>query len=177
MTTQAGTPATTDANLNPVNATLMATIKAHIPGLHIDPNQVYSLLDVEFPEVLTRQIDGELLTLLGPLYVQATPVGTIVMVTCRGDGTNAQFIRISLTATVQWEMVPGTLKNAAGKFIDAHGNVIGNAINNLNLGTLATAFPNFAGIGAASWDWMYWTTTTGVSITVGPICQPVIECP
>lgn len=65
MTQASGKPAVTDADLNVASTTLLAAIKGNIPGLQIDPNQVYSLIQVEFPEILTNQIDAGLLAILG----------------------------------------------------------------------------------------------------------------
>jgi hypothetical protein len=165
-----GSPATTDADLGVTDPTLLAAVRAKIPGLNIDPDQVYFLLNVEFPEILTQQIDSGLLSALGVGYPFATPIGTTVMVTCTGDGTNAQFVRISMTASVQWEMVPGTLKNKAGQFINAKGQVITEPINNLALGNILGALPNFPGYGLAPGDWSFWNPTPGGTVTVGPIC-------
>jgi hypothetical protein len=173
-----GALALTDSDLGVSNASLIDTINVAggIPGLNIDPNQVYSLLNVEFPEILTNQIDAGLSAALGDLYSLATPVGTVVMVTCTGDGTNAQYIRISMTATVQWEMKPGTLKNKAGQFIDSSGNVIGHSVNNLGSPGFQGALPNFPGNGLAPGDWSFWSPLPGVTITVGNICDPNSPC-
>ena len=173
-----GALALTDADLGVSDPTLIATINAArgIPNLSIDPDQVYSLIAVEFPEVLTRQINGDLLTLFGSLYTEITPIGTTVSVTCTGDGTNAQFTRISLTGTVQWEMKPGTLKNKAGQFIDSSGHVIASAVNNLGAPSYLGVLPSFSGVGMAPGDWTFWSPLPGGSITVGDICIPDAPC-
>jgi hypothetical protein len=174
-TKQNGAPALVDTDLDSASLTLLAAVKGNIPGLTVPPDQIYSLLDVSFPEILTNQIDGALLSALGALYTTVTPIGTIVMVTCAGDGTNAQFTRISMTGTVQWEMVPGTLKNKAGKFIDSSGNVIANGINNLNLGLPAAALPNFPGYGLDPTDWLFWNPLPNGTATVAP-CNELLIC-
>ena len=176
MIQQNGQPAITDADLNVSSATLLAALKGNIPGLNIDPDQVYSLLNVEFPEILTNQIDSGLLSALGPGYAYVTPIGTTIMVTCTGDGTNAQFKRISMTGSVQWEMVPNTLKNKKGQFIDSKGNVIANSINNGSLGTLLAALPGFPGNGLDTFDWGFWSTLPNGTITIGDLCDPEIPC-
>lgn len=98
------------------------------------------------------------------------------MVTCTGDGTNAQFRRISMTGSVQWEMVPGTLKNKAKQFIDANGNVIGNAVNNGSAGNLQASLPMFPGVGLDPGDWLFWSSVPGGTITIGPLCIPDQPC-
>lgn len=167
-----GTVVTNDNQLDFTNVSLLAANQSNIPGLHIDPNQVDSLIHVEFPEVLTRQINSGLFDKLGALY-NNLPIGTKVMVTCDGDGTNAQFKKISSTGTVMWEMVPGTLKNRGGQFIDANGNVTANPINNLSSGILPGALPNFPDYGLSPLDWQYWSPSPYGTVTVGPICDPL----
>ena len=98
------------------------------------------------------------------------------MVTCAGDGSNAQFVRISMTATVQWEMVPNTLKNKAGNFIDSQGHVIAPAINNGTLGSWQAALPGFPGAGLDPGDWSFWSPLPGGTITVGVPCVPNEPC-
>jgi hypothetical protein len=98
------------------------------------------------------------------------------MVTCTGDGTNAQFTKISFTATVMWDMVPGTLKNKAGQFIDSSGKVIAPAVNNLGSPGFLGALPLFPGVGLAPGDWLWWSTLPGGTITVGALCDPEQPC-
>jgi hypothetical protein len=98
------------------------------------------------------------------------------MVTATGDGTNAQYVRISMTGSVQWEMKPGTLKNKAGKFIDSSGKVIGSAVNNLGSPGFLGALPSFPSVGLAPGDWLFWSPSPGVTITVGDICVPDAPC-
>src|SRR5262249_29726460 len=64
------------------------------------------------------------------------PVGTTITVEFE-DGTTAQYIKQSATATYQW-LWNGVAHNKAGQRIDLHGNVIGN--------------PNTAGTGGGSVD-------------------------
>lgn len=173
-----GQSAVSDANLDSVNSVLYLNVAGGrgIPGLNLDPSQVNSLIGIEFPEILSRAINGALLTTLGPLYTTATPIGTIVQVTA-SDGTNAQFVRISLTGSVQWELKPGTLKNKSGQFIDANGNVIGASVNRLNNIDVTPALPNFNGSGMTNGDWTFWSPTPGVTITIGQICpQQQVAC-
>jgi hypothetical protein len=170
-----GAAATSDADLGTVDASILAATKANISPLNIDPDQVYSLINVEFPEILTNQIDAGLLSALGPGYVYATPIGTTVMVTCTGDGTNAQFIRISMTGSVQWEMVPGTLKNKAGQFIDSKGNVIAPPINKLSSANILSILPDFPGYGLVAGDWNFWSPEPQGTVTIEPICASTSE--
>ena len=60
---------------------------------------------------------------ISPLSPSIKP-GTIVTVVW-ADGTKAQFIRQSATATYQWKYVEGSARNANGQPIDRQGRVIG----------------------------------------------------
>jgi hypothetical protein len=172
-----GTSATTDADLGLTDATLITTLSKSggIPNLNLNPAQVGSLIDLEvLPETLTREINNQLLSTLGTLYTEVTPVGTTVMVSC-ADGTNAQFVRINMYATVMWTMVPGTLKNKAGQFIDSTGKVISGPVNHLGLPGFIAALPDFPGIGMSSGDWSFWSPLPGGTVTIGEICDALYD--
>jgi hypothetical protein len=175
--TSSGVAAATDSDLGLVNASLMSTVAAarSLPGLKLDPDEAPSLIGIELPEILTTAIDGALLTLLGPLYTTETPVGTVVQVTA-ADGTNAQFVRISLMSTVQWTMVPGSLKNSKGQFINSSGGVIGAAVDNLTSTNILPVFPIFSGTGLVGIDWQFWSSTPGGTVIIGDLCQPNSAC-
>jgi hypothetical protein len=60
-----------------------------------------------------------------PNWSNNMDVGAFLKVTWI-DGINAVVQRISKTNTVQFAILPGTLRNAAGKRIDSAGNVLQN---------------------------------------------------
>jgi hypothetical protein len=175
--TSSGVAAKTDSDLGLVNSSLMSTVVAarSLPGIKLDPNSVSSLIEGVEPEVLTRAINSALFTTVGPAYVDLTPIGTVIQVTA-ADGTNAQFRRTSLYSTVEWEMVPFTLKNKKGQYIDSSGNVIGAAVNNLTQTNIVPAFPIFNGSGLVDADWQFWSPAPNGTIIIGDLCQSNSAC-
>jgi hypothetical protein len=168
---QDGTPAVSDADLGVVNVTLMATIQsaAKIPSLTIDPNYISSFIGIPDWLAASRGISYAI-GLLG-VNPAALKDGTTVMVTF-SDGTSAQFTKACTYCTTMWVYKPGTAKNKDGKFIDTSGKVIGNSINNLNLGKLLASLPSFGGNGLSPGDWFFWDPLPNGIVIVGPISDP-----
>jgi hypothetical protein len=83
------------------------------------------------------------------------PVGTTITVTFTSDGTTAQFVKQSATATYQW-LWNGIAHNKAGQRINRAGGVISN--------------PNTAGLGGGSGTAPVWNPGSSWVFTGGNDC-------
>ncbi len=78
------------------------------------------------------------------------PVGTVITVTF-SDGTTAQYVKQSATATYQW-LWNGIAHNKAGQLINRAGGVISNP-NTAGTGGGAVTAPGYSP-GGTDWSWL-----------------------
>lgn len=120
---QDGTPLTTDAQLLALDQTLFAQMRkagAIAKPINIPPNYGVSYINNDaLAEDTNSAISLVLYTQLG-VNPNDVPRGTVVTVIWQ-DGTSAQFVRISLTGSIQWQYKPGTAKDKNGNPIDPNG--------------------------------------------------------
>ncbi|HTV94781.1 MAG TPA: hypothetical protein VME42_02235 [Steroidobacteraceae bacterium] len=108
---------------------------------------------------------GYALILMG-INQGSIPTGTVITVTF-SDGTTAQYVKASPTATYQWTW-NGTAHNKKGQLIDRAGGLIQNP-NTAGLGSGVVTAPGF-NPGGVDWNWVlnnlnecYVTVTADVS--------------
>lgn len=123
-----GDPISTDADLNVVDQGLFAQLRTTSELTRpIDVPKDYGVSYINNSALAedTNSAINFVLYITRALNPNSVPVGTVVIVKW-SDGTTAKFVKVSNNNSIQWAMVPGSARNAAGQPINPDGTPIAN---------------------------------------------------